>query len=90
MTITSNDLVLKDLEYKIDMSSGNGVWLDRSFSFKSGDSISFHIKVNARPEMSLLDLHRESLELAIRMLQARLDPKPVQEPANGSAASRLA
>lgn len=89
MPITSNDGLNEGYEYKIDMAAnGGGIWLDRTFPFKKGESVSFHVRLESDAGMTLVDLQRGSIQRAIEMLQAMLDPAE-PPPSKGSIASRL-
>jgi hypothetical protein len=91
MTITTRDFANKGYDYKIDMTNEKGgIWLDRTFALKTGETVSFHVQLIGRDGMSLVDLHRESIQRAIDMLQAVLNPEPGPEPKPESLVDRLA
>lgn len=69
MTITAKDFATKGYEYKIDLASERGgIWLNRTFSLKTGEAITFNVQLKGRPGMDLADLHKESIQRAIEIL----------------------
>lgn len=91
MTITAKDFATKGYEYKIDLASERGgIWLNRTFSLKTGEAITFNVQLKGRPGMDLADLHKESIQRAIEILQAVLSPEPDPEPAPKALTNRLA
>ncbi len=91
MAITNKDFATKGYEYKIDMASERGgIWLDRTFALRSTETVTFHVQLNGREGINLADLHRESIQRAIEILQAVLNPEPGPETKPASPSSPLA
>lgn len=93
MSITSKDFASKGYDYKIDLASEKGgIWLSRTFALKSGETLAFNIQLIGHPDMSLEDLHQQSIERAIQLLQAALQPTPEtpQSPSPNPLVNRLA
>ncbi|NWK44897.1 hypothetical protein [Ralstonia pickettii] len=91
MAITAKDFAMKGYEYKIDLASERGgIWLDRTVTLKTGETVSFNVQLEGRPEMDLTALHRESIQRVIEILQAVLNPEPEPESTAKSLTSRLA
>jgi len=91
MSITTKDFATKGYEYKIDMAAERGgIWIDRTYVLKTTETVTFHVQVKGREGLSLLDLHRESIQRAIEILQAALNPEPAPETKPSSVASQLA
>ncbi|MEX3961056.1 hypothetical protein AB4Y42_02380 [Paraburkholderia sp. EG286B] len=91
MTIYSKDFATKGYDYKIDLASERGgIWLDRTFTLKTTEAVTVHVQLKGREGMNLVDLHRESIQRAIDILQAALNPENAPEQKPGSLASQLA
>lgn len=90
MALSSKDLKSDGYDYKIDVATqGKGIKIDRTFTFRSGETVSFTVFVSATKETTLVDLNNLSLDRAIEMIQAIRNPDSTQETAQQSLANRL-
>lgn len=74
MTINKDDFSNSDYSYKIDLAvtGKSGLWIERGFGLKTGEKLTFTVKLDTQAGTSLRDLNVRSVERAIEILTAFL------------------
>ena len=74
MTVDITNIHCEEVTYNIELSK-DGVWLDRSFTFSSGDHIEFRVKLDPTAETTMGEMHRDSVSKAAQLLNLLLQPE---------------